>query len=220
MKKTIGLASMLMACVACTKTDPKPDPATSSSNDVPSFQITGTPQTSASVVANPPPSASAGAPTLSVTSTTTAVAVPSGSAEKTALVPDAGKKDLPPTTAAASRITGKNFALDIATPGCRVNEACQMTIRVTAGTGYHVNKEYPYKFLPKEAGGIEFTSKQFSRDAGDFKEDSATSGTMTVRFKPTAAGKAKVAGTYKMSVCSDENCQIEQPAIELEVPVL
>lgn len=211
----LALASIL---AACTKTDPKPDPMTSSSNEVPTFQIQGTPPPSNSVAA-PAASASSGAPALTVTATTTAVAA-TGSAEKTAVVPDAGKKDLPATTAAASRITGKNFALDLATPGCRVNESCQMTIRVTAGDGYHVNKDYPYKFLPKDTTGIEFTAKQFSRDAGDFKEDGAKAGVMTVRFKPTASGKAKVTGTYKMSVCSDENCQIEQPAIDFEVPVL
>ncbi len=43
---------------------------------------------------------------------------------------------------------------------------------------------------------------------------------MTVRFKPTAAGDAKVSGTYKMSVCSAENCQIEQQTVSLNVPVM
>jgi RNA 3'-terminal phosphate cyclase len=59
----------------------------------------------------------------------------------------------------------------------------------------------------------------FSKDNGDFVEEGEKSGTMTVRFKPTAAGEAKVAGTYKMSVCSADQCQIEIQPIALAVPV-
>jgi hypothetical protein len=57
---------------------------------------------------------------------------------------------------------------------------------------------------------------------GDFREEGEKAATMTVAFKPTAApagGKVTLAGTYKMSVCSDANCQIEQTAISLAVPV-
>ena len=43
---------------------------------------------------------------------------------------------------------------------------------------------------------------------------------MIVRFKPTSAGEARVSGTYKMSVCSAENCQIETQAVTLVVPVM
>jgi len=60
----------------------------------------------------------------------------------------------------------------------------------------------------------------FSKAAGDYQENGEKAATLTVRFKPTAAGEAKVSGTYKMSVCSAENCQIEQQAVTLAVPVL
>jgi hypothetical protein len=43
---------------------------------------------------------------------------------------------------------------------------------------------------------------------------------MTVRFKPATAGDANVSGTFKMSVCSASNCQIEQQAVALKVPVI
>jgi hypothetical protein len=42
---------------------------------------------------------------------------------------------------------------------------------------------------------------------------------MTVRFKPSAAGDAKIAGTYKMSVCSADQCQIEVQPLVLNVKV-
>jgi hypothetical protein len=99
-----------------------------------------------------------------------------------------------------------------------------MTLRLAPSGEYHVNKEYPYKFLAGAAPGVQFLgngdANTFSRAAGDFREEGEKSATMTVRFKPTAAGEARVSGTYKMSVCSAENCQIETQAVTLAVPVM
>jgi hypothetical protein len=98
-----------------------------------------------------------------------------------------------------------------------------MTLRLAAGGEYHVNKEYPYKFIAGAAPGVQFLgngdANTFSRAAGDFHEDGEKAATMTIRFKPTAAGEAHVSGTYKMSVCSAENCQVETPTVNLDVPV-
>jgi hypothetical protein len=99
-----------------------------------------------------------------------------------------------------------------------------MTLRLAAAGDYHVNKEYPYKFLATVAPGVQFLgsgdANTFSRAAGDFREEGEKTATMTVRFKPTATGEARVTGTYKMSVCSAENCQIETPTVTLAVPVM
>lgn len=125
---------------------------------------------------------------------------------------------------ASTRIAGKNFALDVASPGCKAGADCVVTLRVTAAGEYHINKEYPYKFTAAPAPGITFLGKGepnvFTRAAGDFREEGEKAATMTVRFKPTAPGDAKVSGTYKMSVCSADQCQIEQQAVALAVPVM
>jgi len=88
-----------------------------------------------------------------------------------------------------------------------------MTIKLNAASEYHINKDYPYRFVPADAASIGFV-------AADQKQDGEKTATMTVRFKPAAAGDTKVEGTYKMSVCSAEQCQIEQPKISLSVPVI
>ncbi len=99
-----------------------------------------------------------------------------------------------------------------------------MTLRLATGGEFHVNKEYPYKFLATSAPNVTFLgngdANTFSRAAGDFKEEGEKAAVMTVKFKPTAAGEAKVSGTYKLSVCSAEACQIEQQAVTLTVPVM
>jgi len=98
-----------------------------------------------------------------------------------------------------------------------------MTLRLTTAGDFHVNKEYPYKFVAAAAPGVQFLgngdANTFSRGAGDFHEDGEKAATMTIRFKPTAAGEAHVSGTYKMSACSAESCQIETPVVSLAVPV-
>lgn len=121
------------------------------------------------------------------------------------------------------RIDGQNFSLDLASAGCKAGADCTMSIKLTAAAEYHVNKEYPYKLTANAAPGVTFLGKKdpntFSKASGDLVEDGEKSATMTVRFKPAAAGEAKVAGTYKMSVCSADQCQIEVQPIALSVPV-
>lgn len=99
-----------------------------------------------------------------------------------------------------------------------------MTLNLSVTGDYHVNKGYPYKFIGAASPNVTFLgngdANTFSRAAGDFQERGEKAATMTVRFKPAAAGSAKVSGTYKMSVCSAENCQIEQQAVTLDVPVM
>jgi hypothetical protein len=99
-----------------------------------------------------------------------------------------------------------------------------MTIKLSASGDWHLNKEYPYKFLATAAPNITFLGKSdattFSRQTGDFVEEGEKAATMTVRFKPQKAGEATVTGTYKLSVCSADQCQIEQQKVSLAIPVL
>lgn len=99
-----------------------------------------------------------------------------------------------------------------------------MTITLQAAGEYHVNKEYPYKLTAVAAPTVTFLGKAdantFSRATGDFVEVGAQTATMTVRFRPTAAGDANVSGMYKFSVCSADQCQLEQQTLGLVISVL
>jgi hypothetical protein len=195
----VHVFGLVFLAAACSKPEPKPEP-------VPTFQIVGTPQPP------PEPSATASAAPSATTTTTTTAATPKKDAGPAA-----------PLKAASTRVEGKNFALDVASPGCHADTPCALTIRLAATGDYHINKEYPYKFTAAAAPNVDFLgtgdANVFSRSSGDFKEEGEKKGTMTVRFKPKSAGEAKVSGTYKLSVCSAENCQIEQATVSLAVPV-
>ena len=98
-----------------------------------------------------------------------------------------------------------------ATP-CVRGSACEARLVVTALGGYHVNKDYPFKFVGDPAPALQV-------DGIGFTLQDAKHGTLTIRFRPEDAGTTKLTGVFKLSVCSDDTCEIEAPRLELAVPV-
>jgi hypothetical protein len=87
---------------------------------------------------------------------------------------------------------------------------------LTPKGGHHVNPDYPAKFKVKDADGITFPKKVLERKDGDFKETGAT---LKIPFVAANAGKQKVSGEFKFSVCSDKNCFMEKADLDVEVNV-
>ncbi len=126
---------------------------------------------------------------------------------------------------AAQVARGANFTVDSNVGACHAGAECKVELKLSAGDGYHVNKEYPYKFKAIEASGVEFLGKDaaqktlFTKSAGDFTVDGEKVGTMTVRFKPSSRGNVTIAGVFKLSVCSAQNCQLDQANVSVPVAV-
>jgi hypothetical protein len=96
---------------------------------------------------------------------------------------------------------------------CASGSSCEVRVVLTALGDYHVNKDYPFKFVGDPAAPVA------PEGEGSFALDGAKRGTLTIKFRPAAAGSAKVIGNFKLSVCSDDTCEIESPKLELTVPV-
>ena len=128
---------------------------------------------------------------------------------------------------AAQVAHGNNFVINANVGSCAANTECTVDLRLEAQGDFHVNKEYPYKFKATPASGITFLGKDpagaetFSKAAGDFKPDASNEkvGTMTVKFKAASKGSVSVAGTFKLSVCSAQNCMLEQASVTVPVVV-
>ena len=145
------------------------------------------------------------------------------------------KKEAPPgndaVETATAKIDGKNFKLEIKSAGpCTATTECKGIITLDALSEFHINKEYPYKFTAKVNPDVEFLGKEgdqacaggktiFSKCAGDFKQEGEQRATLGFRFKPAKAGPLTVVGTYKMSVCSAQNCQLETHELALDLTV-
>jgi len=131
------------------------------------------------------------------------------------------KATKPRAAAAGPPLASKAFYRVDAGPNapCTSGTTCEVRLELTALGDYHVNKDYPFKFVgdpgPPPAGqpAVQIDG------AGTFALDDAKHGIMTIKFRPTASGTAKLVGTFKLSVCSDETCEIEAPKLELAVPV-
>ncbi len=128
------------------------------------------------------------------------------------------------TLAAGSHVDGKNFKLDITAEPCKAKAECKLTVVLEATGDFHINKEYPYK-LKAEGQGVAFKGSDaagpnvFSKGAGDFKIDDEKKATMTVKYAADKAGNVTINGTYKMSVCSKDSCQLETQELSTTVAV-
>jgi len=124
---------------------------------------------------------------------------------------DAGKAAAPQGTPLASKAF---YRID---PGpkasCTSGSVCEARLVLTALGDFHVNKDYPFKFVADPAPAAPVDGD------GTFALDDAQHGTLTVKFRPAAVGTAKLTGMFKLSVCSDSRCEIESPKLELPVPV-
>jgi len=120
---------------------------------------------------------------------------------------------------------GTNYFVDASPHSCAPGANCSLTLTLVATGDYHINDEYPYKFKASDAQGVEFLGNDaggknvFSKAAGDWQKTDAKSGTMAIKFKGVAKGNAAIAGTFKLSVCSAANCQLEAPQLSTTVAI-
>ncbi len=97
---------------------------------------------------------------------------------------------------------------------------CTGTITLTATGGYHINDEYPYRFVVDQAPGAEWLvsdGKGFGKSTGDFKKTAPTVAELALRYRGKQVGPARLSGTYKMSICSEANCQVETVPLSVSV---
>lgn len=150
----------------------------------------------------------------------------------------ASESDASSTTAAqpacSHLVCGSNFFVDADPPAdCSPGSTCTLGLTLVATGSFHINDEYPYKFKADDSPGIEFLGSDaagknvFSKVASDWKKRDEKTGTMAIKLRPLAnsgnpthsKGEKTVAGTFKLSVCSGQLCQLEQQALSTKVAV-
>jgi hypothetical protein len=139
--------------------------------------------------------------------------------------------DLAASTAAAAApgtcphaSCGDNFFIDAAPQApCAADAVCTVTLRLVALGDFHINEEYPYRFHAEDTPGVAFLGSDgsgknvFSKAAGDWRKVDAKTGAMTITFKAGSKGSKAVAGTLKLSVCSAQNCLLDQRRVSAAV---
>ena len=98
-----------------------------------------------------------------------------------------------------------------ATAPCRAGATCEIRIDATAIAPYHINREYPHKFVPSQDPALAFEKP------GELQVADDRTGSMTVKFRPARSGDLRIAGVFKIGVCTEEECQIEEAPIAVAV---
>lgn len=106
------------------------------------------------------------------------------------------------------------FRIELAPlPACQPASPCEVRLVVHAFDGYKVNAEYPTKFVAQPSPGVTVAG------TGTFAVSADAVGTMTVAVTAAEPGTARIAGAFKLSVCTEEICEIAAPQIAFDVPV-
>jgi hypothetical protein len=140
------------------------------------------------------------------------------------------KSDAPaPASSAAQPASAPSgddaYALTSDAPDCKAGATCTATLRLEAKGDFHLNEEYPFKFTGGDNAKIEYLGTDgagknvFSKAAGDFAKQTPKVGVMTVKFKPQGAGNVTIDGVYKLSVCNEQTCKLDNPSAKVVVAV-
>jgi len=140
-------------------------------------------------------------------------------AEAKAADPKAGESPAPAaaTGDAKAKVSEDSYDLKLEPSGTyKVGTAGAVQIVLDAKGPFKVNQEYPYSFALNEAPGVKFANMKVTGDAVKLEKKRAT---MSVPFTPSEAGARTISGTFKFSVCTDEQCLIKKQELALAVTV-
>ena len=111
----------------------------------------------------------------------------------------------PPAPAAGNVLASDaKYRIEVEQPASCA-QGCEAKLVLKALGPYHVNAEYPTKFVPAADVAIKTS----------FEIPEPTTGVMTLGLRP---GTSRVEGTFKLALCTDDICEIEAPTIAFELP--
>lgn len=120
---------------------------------------------------------------------------------------------------AAPSHENENYKVTIEPVGsCKTGRPCLANIALVAKRDYHINKQYPYKFVTQDppADAVTYPKKVVPRGDGTYEEKRAI---LPVPFVASKQGEIPVGGTFSLSVCTDASCLIDKQRLETTVKV-
>lgn len=121
------------------------------------------------------------------------------------------------TSSMQASVSEESFDLKLSPSGSyQVGQAGQVDVVLDAKPPFKVNQEYPYSFTLNESAGLSFANMKLKRDAVKLEEKRAI---LSIPFTPQEAGERTVSGTFKFSVCTEEQCLIKKHELALAVNV-
>ena len=114
-----------------------------------------------------------------------------------------------------SKVDKAEYLVELRAPGsCKAGSACTAEIGLKAKGAFHINDKFPIKFKAAEGSDVSYAKALVKREDGKFAEKD---GTLPVGFTIAKAGRAKIAGVFSFSVCTDANCLMEKVDLDVDV---
>ncbi|MGE0873017.1 MAG: hypothetical protein AB7P03_30980, partial [Kofleriaceae bacterium] len=111
-----------------------------------------------------------------------------------------GSASRPGTTTALA--SGSEYRVDaVPSEPCAPGARCELRVTLTALGDYKINNQYPTKFVPAADHGLALEGP------GAFEISEPKRGVMTLALQRAPNAPATLRGTFKLSVCTDENCE-------------
>lgn len=141
-----------------------------------------------------------------------------GSSTPPAPTPESPAADVKPAEPAMGKLDEKNFSLEMKTAGpYKAGQQGNVEVVLEPKGEFHCNKEYPYKIkLGTAPAGITFPQAVVKTDAVTVTPEKAV---MKVPFTPEKPGESKVTGNFFFSVCTSQQCVIENRELAVMVKV-
>jgi hypothetical protein len=110
------------------------------------------------------------------------------------------------------------FKLSVEAAPVKKGQRAVAKVKITPGTGYHMNKEYPTSLVLNEVpSGVTVDKMKFTaKDAAKWEE---SGGEFDVGVTSAETGKKVVKGELKFAVCSTNTCDPKKSAVALEIDV-
>jgi hypothetical protein len=109
------------------------------------------------------------------------------------------------------------FAIAVDAPAAKVGTAAQAHVKVTAGPGRHVNKDYPTSLKLTAPAGVELPKPTITAKDGAKIEEAQAS--FDVAFTAKEAGKKTFNGTVSFAVCTATTCDPHKEKVSFTVDV-
>ena len=118
----------------------------------------------------------------------------------------------------AERATMSSYVLKVDAPPAKKGQKAVAKVKITPGSGYHMNKKYPTSLvLTTVPSGVTVDKmKQTMKDAAKWEE---AGGEFDIAYTAADPGKKTVSGEIKFAVCSATTCDPKKSNVSFEIDV-
>jgi len=132
--------------------------------------------------------------------------------------PTTAAPEVKPAEPVMGKLEEKNFRLEMKSTGpYKAGQPGNVEVVLEPKGEFHCNKEYPYKIkLGTAPAGITYPAAVVKSDAISVAPEKAV---MKVPFAPDKPGDAKLSGNFFFSICTSQQCVIENRELAVMVKV-